>query len=79
MGKIRKDLLRDYDELSVRCKGLLRRCEAASGLLINRTSIEESRRSVDQAELVSIFTRLALLFIPLSFVAGVFEMNLSGI
>jgi hypothetical protein len=79
MEKIRKDLLRDYDELSVRCQSLLRRCEAASGLLINRISIEEARRSVDQAELVSRFTRLAFVFIPLSFVASVFGMNVSEI
>lgn len=79
MDKIKDDLLRDHEELNRRCLGLLRRCEATSTLLQGRIAIHEARRSVEQAALVTRFTRLAFVFIPLSFVAAVFGMNVAEI
>lgn len=79
MKKIKAKLLRDYDELSTRCQDLLRRCEATSMLLQGRIAIQEARRSLEQAALVTRFTQLAFFFIPLSFVAAVFGMNVAEI
>jgi Mg2+ and Co2+ transporter CorA len=79
MKKIKAKLLRDYDELSTRCQDLLRRCEATSTQLQGRIAIQEAQRSVEQAALVGRFTQLAFLFIPLSFVAAVFGMNVAEI
>jgi hypothetical protein len=79
MKKIKAKLLRDYDELSTRCQDLLRGCEAISTLLQGRIAIQEAQRSVEQSALVTRFTQLAFFFIPLSFVAAVFGMNVAEI
>jgi len=42
---------------------------------MNRASLEESRRAIEQAEKVKRLTLLAFFFVPLSFTASIFGMN----
>lgn len=48
-------------------------------LLMSSMSVLEARRSIQQAERAQRLTRLAFLYIPLSFVTGMFGMNVKEI
>lgn len=54
----------------------LSRCDSTFNALIGTMSILESAKAIDQAEEVTKLTQLAFVFIPLTFVAGIFGMNL---
>jgi len=69
------DLLLDVKELQARTRALLKRCERGVTHATSRISIHESQRAIKQAERVESLTRLAFIFIPLSFTASFFGMN----
>jgi hypothetical protein len=54
------------------CIGLLDKCSSA---LLTEMQIVDSRRSIAEAESISKLTELAFVFIPLSFVASLFSMQ----
>src|SRR5438552_3121441 len=49
---------------------------AKMNLLMNRAMIAESQKAINQAQEVTKLTRLAFIFIPISFTASFFGMNL---
>jgi hypothetical protein len=69
-------LLEDYEQLHVRCIDLSKRCTQGITLAMNKATIEESRKAIDQSERVKKLTTLATLFIPLSFCSSLFGMNI---
>ncbi len=71
-----KGLLEDYEELHVRCIDLLKMCTRGITLAMNKATIDESRKAIDQSERVKKLTLLATLFIPLSFSSSLFGMNI---
>ncbi|KAM0430146.1 hypothetical protein ACHAPT_006154 [Fusarium lateritium] len=70
-----KILLADFEYLLQRAESLARECEQGMATLANSAVLEESRRSVDMGLRVEKLTRIATIFIPLSFVCSVWGMN----
>ncbi|RFU31495.1 hypothetical protein B7463_g4797, partial [Scytalidium lignicola] len=60
-------LLEDYEQLHVRCIDLSEMCTRGMTLAMNKATIEESRRAIEQSERLKKLTLLETLFIPLSF------------
>ncbi|KXL50408.1 MAG: hypothetical protein FE78DRAFT_177392 [Acidomyces sp. 'richmondensis'] len=71
-----KGLMEDYEELHVRCLDLSEMCTRGITLAMTKATIDESRKGIEQSERVKKLTLLATFFIPLSFVTGLFGMNL---
>lgn len=77
LAEIQSKLTSDYEHLIKRAKNLTRRSEVGSGILVSQVGVLESSKPITQAEQVNKLTRLALVFIPMSFVASLFGMNVS--
>lgn len=69
-------LLKDYEDLLARAIILSDRCKTRMNILMNKAMIAESNKAITQAREVTKLTRLAFVFIPLSFTATFFGMNL---
>jgi CorA-like Mg2+ transporter protein len=74
-----QSLLRDYEHLLSRTESLSARCQRGMNVMMNKAVITESKRAVSQAQEVTKLTRLAFIYIPLSFTASFFGMNLKPI
>ncbi|KAK8188799.1 uncharacterized protein BKA78DRAFT_380872 [Phyllosticta capitalensis] len=66
----------DCAEFATHLEDVLRHIESTSNALTGSLSIMESRKAIKEAEQVTKLTQLAFFFIPLTFVAGIFGMNL---
>ena len=71
-----RGLLEDYEELYVRCIDLSKMCTRGITMAMNKATIEESRKAIEQSERVKKLTLLATLFIPLSFSSSLMGMNI---
>ncbi|KAL2833319.1 hypothetical protein BDW59DRAFT_138472 [Aspergillus cavernicola] len=71
-----KGLLEDYEQLHVRCIDLSKMCTRGITLAMNKATIEESRRAIEQSERLKRLTLLATLFIPLTFSSSLLGMNI---
>ena len=71
-----KGLLEDYEQLHGRCVDLSKLCTQGITLAMNKATIEESRKAIEQSGRVRKLTLLATLFIPLSFTASLLGMNI---
>lgn len=71
-----KGLLEDYEQLYVRCIDLSKRCTQGITLAMNKATIEESRKAIEQSERLKRLTLLATLFIPLAFSSSLLGMNI---
>lgn len=72
-----RSLLQDYEGLLKRTETLSNTCKARLQILMSRAGIVESNKAIEQAKVVTKLTRLAFIFIPLSFVSSFFGMNLT--
>lgn len=76
---LRSTLRTDLDYLSNRIQDIVRLCEAGRSTIMSNASIEEAKRSNEQAILVTDLTkatnRLTFIFLPVSFLTSVFGMN----
>lgn len=70
---------KDFEYLVDRTSTLIERCKSRISHLATRALLAESKRAIEQAEEVTNLTRLAFVFIPLSFTASFFGMNLHPI
>ncbi|KAF7506835.1 hypothetical protein GJ744_011181 [Endocarpon pusillum] len=70
-----KALRLDFEHLQRCALTLSSRCESAMTLAMNRASIAEARRSLQQGQTISNFTALAFVFIPITATASIFGMN----
>ena len=75
--KVQVSLKKDYKSLLARCARLASRCEVSSRTLVGAMQLLEAKKGIDQTKQVHKLTRLAFIFIPLTFVSGVFGMNVS--
>jgi Mg2+ and Co2+ transporter CorA len=66
-----------FDKLRAESEAVLAHCESTFTALMGTMSIIESGKAINEAEQVTKLTQLAFFFIPLTFVAGVFGMNLA--
>lgn len=71
-----KGLLEDYEQLHVRCIDLPRMCAHGITLAMNKATIEESSKAIEQSGRLKKLTLLATLFIPLSLTASLLGMNI---
>ncbi|KAJ3580212.1 hypothetical protein NPX13_g352 [Xylaria arbuscula] len=71
-----KGLLEDYEQLLDRCIELSKTCNRGITLAMNKATIEESRKAIEQSERLKKLTILATLFIPLNFSSSLFGMNI---
>ncbi|PLB49704.1 hypothetical protein P170DRAFT_409284 [Aspergillus steynii IBT 23096] len=71
-----KGLLEDYEQLQVRCIELSKMCTWGITLAMNKATIEESRKAIEQSERLKKLTLLATLFIPLTFSSSLLGMNI---
>jgi type IV secretory pathway VirB3-like protein len=71
-----KGLLEDYEQLYVRCINLSKMCTQGITLAMNKATIEESRKAIEQSERLKKLTLLATLFIPLTFSSSLLGMNI---
>ena len=69
-------LLEDYEQLQVRCVDLSKMCTRGITLAMNKATIEESRKAIEQSERLKRLTLLATLFIPLTFTSSLMGMNI---
>jgi Mg2+ and Co2+ transporter CorA len=69
----------DLQFLTEKARTLVSLCESGKSTLLSNTSIEESRRSNEEARLVNNLskatTRLTFIFLPISYVTSIFGMN----
>lgn len=77
--QLRSTLRIDLKYLSTRIQHIIKRCEAGRSTIMSNASIEEVKRSNEQAVLVTGLTkatnRLTFIFLPISFLTSVFGMN----
>ncbi|MCJ1251904.1 hypothetical protein MMC30_009142 [Trapelia coarctata] len=69
-------LLRHYEDLTRQTERALARYRGRMNLLMNSARIAETNKTIMQAKEVTKLTRLALVYIPLSFTASFFGMNI---
>lgn len=70
-------VLEDFRELASQARSLSAKCDAGMNLAMKNAVIKESQRAIARAEGVAKLTRLAFLFISLSFTTSFFGMNFS--
>lgn len=64
------------DDLKSDRQTVLHHCESTFTMLMATMSLMESEKAINEAEEVTKLTELAFFFIPLTFVAGIYGMNL---
>lgn len=73
-----KDKLeRDYEHLLYCVGSLLNRCEKGMQVLLSKASISQAELAFSQSGKVARLTQLAFFYIPFSFMASVFGMNVT--
>lgn len=72
-------LRRDYNALLTRTVTLRDKSRSQIKNLVTQTMLAESKKAMIQASEVTKLTRMAFVFIPLSFTCGLFGMNVSPI
>ncbi|KAF7182464.1 hypothetical protein CNMCM7691_002034 [Aspergillus felis] len=70
------DIIRNVADLFQEIDQMLTRLRRASSSLTSNMGLLDSRRSIDEAHAVTRLTELAFLFIPLSFSASIFGMQI---
>ena len=77
--ELKSTLQTDLDYLSTRIQNLVTLCEAGRSTIMSNATVEEAKRSNEQAVLVTRLTkatnRLTFIFLPISFLTSVFGMN----
>jgi Mg2+ and Co2+ transporter CorA len=74
-----RQLLRYFEDLESQAERLLVRYHEGMSVLMNRAIVAEANKNLEQAKEVAKLTRLAFVYIPLSFTASFFGMNVSPI
>ena len=77
VAKAVKLLRTDFKKLLFRTESLSDRCQSGVSICMNSAAIAESKRAIVQAEQVGQLTRLAFIYIPLSFTTSFFGMNVN--
>ena len=77
--ELRSTLQIDLDYISTRAQNIIKLCKAGRSTIMSNASVEEAKRSNEQAVLVTGLTKatnhLTFVFLPISFLTSVFGMN----
>lgn len=76
-GVIQRQLERDCMNITDRCSFMIADYESATAVLVGFAQLKASERQMTQAKEVHSLTKLATLFLPLSFTATIYGMNIS--
>ncbi|KAF8862924.1 hypothetical protein BDZ45DRAFT_574236, partial [Acephala macrosclerotiorum] len=71
------ELLGDYEFLLSKASAQIEQNTSSIPVITAMIAVEESRKAIQQANDVKALTTLATVYIPLSFVAGIFGMNVT--
>jgi Mg2+ and Co2+ transporter CorA len=74
---IQEQLRIDYLHVMDRCSLMIRQCTSSSAVLVGFAQLTTAEKGSQQAAEIHSLTRLATVFIPLSFSASVFGMNVT--
>ncbi|KAF7670923.1 hypothetical protein GT037_011051 [Alternaria burnsii] len=69
-------LITDFEVLRHEAEDLSRRCSESISIAMSTISILDSQKSLDEARRVQFITFLAFIFIPMTFIASCFGMNI---
>ena len=75
---IQDSLIMNYEYLIGRCRHLASMCERGSGILVSAAQLMEAHEGTNQARQVHRLTKLAFIFIPLTYISSLFGMNVSA-
>ncbi|KAI1084629.1 hypothetical protein F5B20DRAFT_522428 [Whalleya microplaca] len=73
---LQQQLEADCRHLLERCSLMANKCESAIEVLVGFSQLVTAERGISQAEEVQSLTKLASVFVPLSFVTSIFGMNI---
>ncbi|CAG8896694.1 unnamed protein product [Penicillium egyptiacum] len=76
LAAMRFELTQDIHEVWKNIDHIIDRLQRTSGSLTSNMGLLDSRRSIDEAHAVARLTELAFIFVPLSFAASVFGMQI---
>lgn len=74
---LRSDALEDLEDLMRRCSQIQAEVRATSEALVQAGQLLQTQRSEEQTHEINSLTRVAFFFLPLSFVASIFGMNVA--
>lgn len=77
-GADAQEVVKKLDALNAKLKRTLDRCEVTFSSFIGSMNLIESKKAIAEAEQITKLTQLAFVFVPLTFVTGVFGMNLKA-
>lgn len=75
LAAVRLEVMQDKDELCKDIDHIIDRLRRTSASLTSNMGLLDSRRSIDEAHAVARLTELAFIFVPMSFAASVFGMQ----
>ncbi|CAP86615.1 Pc20g12860 [Penicillium rubens Wisconsin 54-1255] len=75
LAAVRLEVMQDKDELCKDIDHIIDRIRRTSASLTSNMGLLDSRRSIDEAHAVARLTELAFIFVPMSFAASVFGMQ----
>lgn len=67
----------DYEFLIQRCELLIQQCNSVIDILVGFSQAATAERAIQQSAEVRHLTRIATIFLPLSFATGIFGMNIT--
>jgi len=73
---VARRLLTDFEALRVEAESLSKRCSESISIAMSTISILDSQKSLAEARRVQFITYLAFIFIPMTFIATCFGMNI---
>ncbi|KAJ5363981.1 uncharacterized protein N7496_009694 [Penicillium cataractarum] len=74
-----ESILKDYRSALTYADGLVAECVQGMTITAHNATIRESEKAIAEAQGVTKLTKLAVFFVPLSFVASVFGMNVQEV
>jgi hypothetical protein len=72
-------ILKDYRAAVAYAKSLIADCDQGISIVAHNATIRESQKAIAEAQAVKRLSKLAAIFIPLSFATSIFSMNVTGL
>jgi Mg2+ and Co2+ transporter CorA len=79
IDKVAASLEEDYEYIITRCDQLVSRCESGASILVSAAQLAEAQKGICEARQIQSLTRLAFVFVPLSYVGTLFGMQVSAL
>ena len=70
-------IVKDFEDLLARARAHAAECDTGMEIIMKKAMAQEAQNALHQAEKVAKLTKLAFFFVPLSFTAAIFGMNVT--